>query len=262
MYHDHGDVIALQYGGSALVNTMETYQKTNIWSSQSRDMIETLKRYYSNSFTDSEKQNAINLFLGNYRLENGSLTFDLTEPASEKRRNYTMWCDATSIEHEAGKQVSQEGMKIFQKDFDNIYSKGLFSFNNELSIARSRYSGVANPFVIIADKTAYNPRETESIIREMSENERKEYPSDSSARLALDLLDPHVPAVELKEYARYMDQFHEPESLVSAGADIAGAQYNADYYDQYLTFDHARFVEMNKADFELYASLANYPAKY
>lgn len=45
------DIIALQYGGSALVNTMETYRKTSAWSSQSRDMIETVKRYYSNSFT-------------------------------------------------------------------------------------------------------------------------------------------------------------------------------------------------------------------
>jgi hypothetical protein len=51
MYHDHGDIIALQYGGSALVNTMETYRRTNVWSSQSRDMIESIKRYYSNSFT-------------------------------------------------------------------------------------------------------------------------------------------------------------------------------------------------------------------
>ena len=45
------DMIALQYGGSALVNTMETYRKTSPWRSQSRDMIETVKRYYSNSFT-------------------------------------------------------------------------------------------------------------------------------------------------------------------------------------------------------------------
>jgi hypothetical protein len=51
MYHDHGDIIALQYGGSALVNTMETYRKQNAWTSQSRDMIESVRRYYSNSFT-------------------------------------------------------------------------------------------------------------------------------------------------------------------------------------------------------------------
>ncbi|MCO5556969.1 hypothetical protein L7F22_010524 [Adiantum nelumboides] len=31
MYHDLGDTIALQYGGSHLVNTMETYRKINQW---------------------------------------------------------------------------------------------------------------------------------------------------------------------------------------------------------------------------------------
>lgn len=50
MFHDHGDTVALQYGGSHLVNTMETYRKIGQWSSHSRDMIENLKRYYNNSF--------------------------------------------------------------------------------------------------------------------------------------------------------------------------------------------------------------------
>jgi len=50
MYHDHGDTIALQYGGSHLVNTMETYRKIGQWTSHSRDMIENLRRYYANSF--------------------------------------------------------------------------------------------------------------------------------------------------------------------------------------------------------------------
>lgn len=82
MYHDHGDTIALQYGGSHLVNTMETYRRVRggsetgeaiglggsvSWISHSRDTIETIKRYYSNSFTDAEKQDAINLFLGLFK---------------------------------------------------------------------------------------------------------------------------------------------------------------------------------------------------
>jgi hypothetical protein len=71
MFHDHGDTIALQYGGSHLVNTMETYRKINQWSSHSRDMIESIKRFYSNSFIDAQRQEAINLFLGNYVWEQG-----------------------------------------------------------------------------------------------------------------------------------------------------------------------------------------------
>ncbi|KAI9822823.1 MAG: phosphatidylinositol-3,5-bisphosphate 5-phosphatase [Phylliscum demangeonii] len=66
LYHDHGDTLAIQYGGSHLVNTMETYRKINQWSSHSRDMVESFKRYYHNSFLDSQRQEAYNLFLGNY----------------------------------------------------------------------------------------------------------------------------------------------------------------------------------------------------
>ena len=50
LYHEHGNTIALQYGGSHLVNTTQTYRKMNPWSNQSRDMLEAIKRYYSNSF--------------------------------------------------------------------------------------------------------------------------------------------------------------------------------------------------------------------
>ncbi|CAI7305143.1 BEM_collapsed_G0045540.mRNA.1.CDS.1 [Saccharomyces cerevisiae] len=37
LFHDRGDTIALQYGGSHLVNTMETYRKNKSVSSHSRD---------------------------------------------------------------------------------------------------------------------------------------------------------------------------------------------------------------------------------
>ncbi|KAG9290856.1 hypothetical protein G9A89_011005 [Geosiphon pyriformis] len=66
MYHDHGDTIALQYGGSNLVNTLAAYQRINQWSSHSRDIIENIRRYYNNAFVDNDKQGAINLFLGNF----------------------------------------------------------------------------------------------------------------------------------------------------------------------------------------------------
>ncbi|GAA5887685.1 hypothetical protein JCM5296_004458 [Sporobolomyces johnsonii] len=65
IYHDHGDTIAIQYGGSHLVNTVESYRtKVPQWSSHSRDMVENIKRYYANSFVDAEKQAGIDLFLG------------------------------------------------------------------------------------------------------------------------------------------------------------------------------------------------------
>jgi hypothetical protein len=66
MFHDHGDQIAVQYAGSQLVNTMATYRKLNHWHNSSRDLVENFKRYYHNSFLDSQRQEAYNLFLGNY----------------------------------------------------------------------------------------------------------------------------------------------------------------------------------------------------
>lgn len=66
IFHDHGDTIAIQYGGSNLVNTMDSYRRINQWSSHTRDMINSIKRIYSNSFMDLIRQEAINLFLGNY----------------------------------------------------------------------------------------------------------------------------------------------------------------------------------------------------
>ncbi|KAI9827261.1 MAG: phosphatidylinositol-3,5-bisphosphate 5-phosphatase [Thelocarpon impressellum] len=103
MYHDHGDTIAVQYGGSHLVNTMETYRKINQWTSHSRDMVESFKRYYNNSFLDGQRQEAYNLFLGNYIFAQGQpMLWDLStdyylhhaDPrawAQKGRRHYMRW---------------------------------------------------------------------------------------------------------------------------------------------------------------------------
>jgi len=78
---------------------MQTYRKTNQWSSHSRDLIESIRRFYSNSFVDAQRQEAINLFLGNYTITKGQPTlWELTtdyylhhiDPqfAEEKPRRY------------------------------------------------------------------------------------------------------------------------------------------------------------------------------
>ncbi len=59
-----GNQVALQYGGSQLAHTMKAYQGKD--KNLSRDLITTARRFYNNSFTDFEKQMAINLFLGKY----------------------------------------------------------------------------------------------------------------------------------------------------------------------------------------------------
>ncbi|ORX58769.1 hypothetical protein DM01DRAFT_1333388 [Hesseltinella vesiculosa] len=107
MYHDHGDTIALQYGGSHLVNTMETYRKINQWTSHPRDAIESLRRYYANAFSDGEKQDAINLFLGNFVTKDGQpMLWELNSDyhlhnqdprIKAPRRDYRHWCSQDAL---------------------------------------------------------------------------------------------------------------------------------------------------------------------
>lgn len=108
LYEDHGDTIALQYGGSQLVHRVKTYRKVAPITSHSSEIMQTLSRYYSNTFSDAEKQNVMNIFLGirkalrinvqeilnnlttDYYLHNELLMkpFDLAD-----RKSYKQWWD-------------------------------------------------------------------------------------------------------------------------------------------------------------------------
>jgi phosphatidylinositol 3,5-bisphosphate 5-phosphatase len=68
LYQDMGNSLALQYGGSELAHTMKSYKEKNkSLGNKPRDLLTSFRRYYSNSFMDNEKQDKINLFLGNYK---------------------------------------------------------------------------------------------------------------------------------------------------------------------------------------------------
>ncbi|XP_068698688.1 polyphosphoinositide phosphatase-like [Montipora foliosa] len=112
LYEAHGDTLALQYGGSQLVHGIRTYRKVSPFTTHSRDIMQTVSRYYSNAFTDADKQQAMNLFLGiflpqlekhkiwelpsDYYLHHNT-TWDLK--ASKKRKSYTKWWDQTVINY-------------------------------------------------------------------------------------------------------------------------------------------------------------------
>eukprot|EP00897_Mesotaenium_endlicherianum_P007069 jgi/Mesen1/6390/ME000329S05561 len=68
LYQTMGDVLALQYGGSAAHNTVFP-DRQGKWkaTTQSREFLKSIRRYYSNAYTDAEKQDAINLFLGHFQ---------------------------------------------------------------------------------------------------------------------------------------------------------------------------------------------------
>ncbi|GIL71181.1 hypothetical protein Vretifemale_1790 [Volvox reticuliferus] len=67
LYEAMGHVLSLQYGGSE-AHTIVFQRKKGEWeaATQSKDFVTSIKRLYSNTYTDAEKQDAINLFLGNF----------------------------------------------------------------------------------------------------------------------------------------------------------------------------------------------------
>ncbi|KAH9758059.1 phosphatidylinositol-3-phosphatase SAC1 [Citrus sinensis] len=81
MYQSMGDALAQQYGGSAAHNTLRRVsyecqvfpERQGKWkaTTQSREFLKSIKRYYSNAYTDGEKQDAINLFLGYFQPQEG-----------------------------------------------------------------------------------------------------------------------------------------------------------------------------------------------
>jgi len=155
MYQGMGNRLALQYGGSHLAHTMSTY-RDKTYASLSRDLITTLKRFYTNVFTDKEKQDSINLFLGHYIPYNESvplweletdyhLHVNHEEIQAERLLlcNSKWWQPALSTflnnlmggKREITEQVPEKNrLEEYQKELDEIYAGQLTSF--DLALAR------------------------------------------------------------------------------------------------------------------------------
>lgn len=72
LYEMMGDILSLQYGGS-LSHCKIFWLKRGHWKPavNASDMIRSVRRYGSNTFTDGEKQDAINIFLGHFQPQQG-----------------------------------------------------------------------------------------------------------------------------------------------------------------------------------------------
>uniref|UniRef100_A0A8C0SFB3 FIG4 phosphoinositide 5-phosphatase n=1 Tax=Canis lupus familiaris TaxID=9615 RepID=A0A8C0SFB3_CANLF len=110
LYEDHGDTLSLQYGGSQLVHRVKTYRKIAPWTQHSKDIMQTLSRYYSNAFSDADRQDSINLFLGVFHPTEGKphlwelptdfyLHHKNTMRLLPTRRSYTHWWTPEVIKH-------------------------------------------------------------------------------------------------------------------------------------------------------------------
>ncbi|WWC65713.1 uncharacterized protein I303_108335 [Kwoniella dejecticola CBS 10117] len=144
MYHDHGDTLAWQYTGSALVNRVDTYRRTKAaqWSSHSRDLLENIRRFYNNSMLDADKQSAINLFLG---VQPTLPTLDLARP------NYRQWFTPSHLEEPKSDELApiNQVYKEYYKphilsQFGRLYA---FTMNSTTRFhAKPKNEMLASPF--------------------------------------------------------------------------------------------------------------------
>jgi hypothetical protein len=206
MWHDHGDTIAIQYGGSHLVNTMATYRKINQWSSHSRDMVESFKRYYNNSFLDAQRQEAYNLFLGNYIFSQGTpMLWDLstdyylhhTNPKSHlerKKPNYISWYTPENLKEKEMPPVPSHPKEPLSR-FDDYWLEyyrplALTSLSKVFSWKMNstlRYLPPVRPGHAVPDLSPFVPRiPPEQIQRERlpPRSVKIQEPTDSGTRLA------------------------------------------------------------------------------
>ncbi|XP_020705946.1 phosphoinositide phosphatase SAC2 isoform X2 [Dendrobium catenatum] len=86
LYEKMGDTLSLQYGGSAAHNKIFC-ERRGQWkaATQSQEFFRTVQRYYSNTYMDPLKQDAINVFLGYFQPQEGKAA--LWELGSDQHYN-------------------------------------------------------------------------------------------------------------------------------------------------------------------------------
>ncbi|KAL4260624.1 Polyphosphoinositide phosphatase Fig4-like protein [Pleurotus pulmonarius] len=236
MYHDHGDTIALQYTGSALVNRVETYRRMPHWNSHSRDIIENIRRFYTNSLLDADKQAAINLFLG--------VQSERVAPPPV-RGGYQQWFDPVNLEPAYVLEDCERGLEEFVRgsrgDFWIEYYRPLlftslgkhfaYSMNSTLKLPGKtakdmNYSpfephgntsrrdagmvqGVRRWMTSSNSKFQMTQPRVEAKHKQNSHSDKPDHDTRSTEVIARQLLDPAVSVDDEKEYQDYVDQYHE-----------------------------------------------------
>jgi hypothetical protein len=209
MFHDHGDNIAMQYGGSHLVNTMATYRKVGAWQNSSRDMVESFKRYYHNSFLDSQRQEAYNLFLGNYIWAAGQpMLWDLatdyylhhSDPRrwlERHRRHYIDWYTPEHLEDRIippripHPRVSQELVTRGVRNFDDYWRECYRP--TALSSLQKVYSFRMNSTNRYLPERPYadNKHDFSPFVRRIDSHKPHDSPEKARPRKGVKIVDPH-----------------------------------------------------------------------
>ncbi|RDB21467.1 Polyphosphoinositide phosphatase [Hypsizygus marmoreus] len=238
MYHDHGDTIALQYTGSALVNRVETYRRMPHWNSHSRDIIENIRRFYTNSLLDADKQTAINLFLG--------VQGERAITRTPVRGGYQQWFHKEYLEPAYVVEECDKGLKNFVKfkgDFWVEYYRPLlftslgkhfaYSMNSTLKLPGKTAKDMNHsPFEAHGHRNRTHPPSVVQGVRRWISSHPNSPPKKSPGKpasrpdlkrntipvdperptteaLAAKLLEPTVSEKEVAEYQGYIDQCQE-----------------------------------------------------
>ena len=78
VWADNADLISVQYSGTGALKTDFTRTGKRTKQGLMKDGINSLTRYYKNNFNDGFRQDAIDLFLGNYGMKEGEAMRPLT----------------------------------------------------------------------------------------------------------------------------------------------------------------------------------------
>ncbi|KAI0691187.1 polyphosphoinositide phosphatase [Cytidiella melzeri] len=236
MYHDHGDTLAMQYTGSALVNRVETYRRMPHWNSHSRDIIVNFRRFYTNSLFDADKQAAINLFLG-IQNERG-----VAQPL--QRRSYRDWYQPANLDAAYELEESVQGINNLVKErgdywieyyrpllFTSLAKHFVYSMNSTLKLpGKTALDMSISPFMprhrgstqhprlmdgvrrwIGSGSSSRNKQHVESRHAPASKTLKHEHRPDknSTEYIATASLDPVVPPEEEQEYTDYVEHCQE-----------------------------------------------------
>uniref|UniRef100_A0A8C2ZII7 FIG4 phosphoinositide 5-phosphatase n=1 Tax=Cyclopterus lumpus TaxID=8103 RepID=A0A8C2ZII7_CYCLU len=196
LYEDHGDTLSLQYGGSQLVHRVKTYRKIAPWTQHSKDIMQTLSRYYSNAFSDADRQDAINLFLQVYQpseckphLWELPTDFYLHQRNSmalpQDRRSYTLWWSAGILSYlpvaydevsceDTMKKVKVKRVNRFEESID-IYTEffkpyELTSFDDTFGIAMTNSTREFMPKTVGVDPSPFTVRKPEETAKSVLGN--------------------------------------------------------------------------------------------
>ncbi|XP_061609998.1 polyphosphoinositide phosphatase isoform X4 [Phyllopteryx taeniolatus] len=196
LYEDHGDTLSLQYGGSQLVHRVKTYRKIAPWTQHSKDIMQTLSRYYSNAFSDADRQDAINLFLQVYQpAESRPHLWDLptdfylhqktTMALPMDRRCYTLWWSEGVLSYlpiafdevpcdETMKKLSVKRVNRFDESID-IYAEffrpyELTSFDDTFCKAMTNSAREFMPKTVGVDPSPFTVRKPEETAKSVLGN--------------------------------------------------------------------------------------------